>query len=180
VSKKLLVQDTEADPQQSFIDYPPINEVLGAGNDAMGQNIIGLADPVDPQDAATGAYVDAHVIPLATVLTAGNSVNGEDGTDKQIVTKNAGIVRASLDLSKTGVATLSVRDGAGVEVTSIVIDDDTLTISTASGMAQVTIGSDGAFGYAGPVGLLSIAADGSIALTGTAFTYNGSDVVVVP
>lgn len=39
---------------------PSLMDILDVGNAALGFRITDLEDPVDPQDAATKAYVDAH------------------------------------------------------------------------------------------------------------------------
>lgn len=49
--------DVVGDIQISIADVPPLQNVLQKGNDAGGVSIKNLADPADPQDAATKAFV---------------------------------------------------------------------------------------------------------------------------
>lgn len=73
--------DSVSPPQQSIGPAPTLAEVLASGQDANAYGIQNMSDPVDPQDAATMAYVDSLTPPiatLATVLAAGNDVDGHD------------------------------------------------------------------------------------------------------
>lgn len=81
--------------------------------DMNGQQVINLLDPVNPQDAATKAYVDASATPPA-------------GATGNIQFNNGGVFGADSKLTRSslGEVTLLVTGGAGASLT---ISDDTNT-----------------------------------------------------
>ncbi|MEY8778795.1 hypothetical protein AB9K32_00055, partial [Allomuricauda sp. XS_ASV26] len=94
-------------------DNQTLTEVLSQGNDAGGATITNLAVPVNPQDAATKAYVDS----VADDDITGVSFDG--GTNE--VTVSEGGTSFSADLS-------SLDDSAGVAANAADIANNTTAI----------------------------------------------------
>lgn len=74
-----------------YIFITPFSDILELGNNANNQNIAGLADPVNPQDAATMAWVQAQISAaiatnnaafdtLATIIASAGITPTPDGT----------------------------------------------------------------------------------------------------
>lgn len=118
-------------------DTPTLAQVLAEGADANNLNITSLADPVDPQDAATKAYIDGYSFPeqsLAEVMVIGNTT-GDD-----LVISGGDIVGGTSTLNVLG------QDDGG----AIRIIGGSVTGTNAAGAVVIESGSvDGGSGDAG-------------------------------
>jgi len=107
---------------------PNLSQVLSSGNDAAGATITGLATPVQPQDAATKAYVD-NAVPPNTSL-----VNNGDGTFTFI---NEAGTSTDIDIMKSkivdnGDGTYDLTDDFGTTITidlnKVIVSADTTNL----------------------------------------------------
>ena len=108
------VDDADSDPTN---ELQTLAEVLTIGNDANNKTITNLADPSNPQDAATKAYVDVRLVKYEVGDAAYGGVvfwvdpSGEHGLVVDKVIKNSSLKWSSNSNTEIGAKGSSVGGG---------------------------------------------------------------------
>lgn len=150
-------------------------EVLAEGNSANSLNITDVADPVNPQDAATKAYIDGYVSPgstqtLAEVLAEGSDANSLNITNLADPVSNQDA--ATKIWVETQIAAISVSGSGGS--TKFVHENVPVTAGGQTDFELFYTPSDGYDGYSVLmfINQLKIELD-EYGVDGTTVTYTG-------